>query len=46
MRYIKCPVIFDGVGKSLFLAGGISGCSNWQEEITNNLTKKDFVLLL
>jgi hypothetical protein len=33
MRYIEAPEEFDGVGPSLFLAGGITGCPKWQPEM-------------
>lgn len=38
--YIECPEEFDGVGFSLFLGGGISGCPDWQGEIRPKLLEK------
>lgn len=45
MRYIEAPDEFDGVGRSLFLAGGISGTSNWQAVLTQLLSGTDLVIL-
>src|SRR6266436_6292557 len=30
MRYIEAPQTYDGNETSLFLAGGITGCPDWQ----------------
>lgn len=32
MSYIECPTIYEGTGPSIFLAGGITNCPDWQEE--------------
>ncbi len=32
MKYIECPAKYFGKNVSLFMAGGITGCSDWQEE--------------
>ncbi|MBT3397685.1 hypothetical protein HOA55_03140 [archaeon] len=45
MKYIEAPEIYGGKDKSLFLAGGISNCPNWQEELANHLNNEDLVLL-
>ncbi len=45
MKYIECPEIFSGKEKSLFLAGGISGCSNWQQEFVFLLKDLNLTLL-
>ncbi len=37
MRYIECPDTYDGPDKSAFLAGGITGCPDWQTEIVSLL---------
>lgn len=47
MQYIESPHIYKpkpGV-KSLFLAGGINGCSDWQQEIVHLLSNTDLALL-
>lgn len=43
MRYIECPCeyINAGVGTSLFLAGGITGCPDWQKEVVDKLCSTD-----
>lgn len=45
MKYIECPNIYEGDKKSLFLAGGISNCSNWQSELVKMLEDTDLILL-
>lgn len=45
MRYIECPDIFEGKEKSLFLAGGITNCQNWQKELVDKLQNTNLVLL-
>jgi hypothetical protein len=37
MRYIEAPQTYDGDEASLFLAGGITGCPNWQSEVVTKL---------
>ncbi len=32
VRYVQAPQPYDGPGPILFLAGGISGCPDWQSE--------------
>lgn len=47
MRYIECPAQY--VPKrfefSVFMAGGISGCPDWQSELSEYLTSADVTLL-
>lgn len=45
MRSIECPKVFDGVGPSLFLAGGITGCTGWQSEMIARLSQVQVTLL-
>lgn len=45
MKYIEAPNIYHGSKKSLFLAGGITGCPNWQADIVKMLEKTSLVLL-
>lgn len=45
MKYIECPEIYKGNERSLFLAGGITNCSNWQSELVDLLKDEDLVLL-
>ncbi len=32
MEYVECPQTYEGNLKSVFVAGGITGCSSWQRE--------------
>lgn len=45
MKYIECPDKFNGDEKSVFLAGGITGCLNWQNEMANLLKEEDITLV-
>ena len=45
MKLIKCPEVFEGYSRSLFIAGGISGCSDWQNEFVSMFWDKDIVLI-
>lgn len=45
MRYIECPDTYQGNGRTLFLAGGITGCADWQSEIATLLNDTAWVLL-
>lgn len=45
MRYIECPDVYEGNEKSLFLAGGITNCPNWQLELVSLLKDEDITLL-
>lgn len=46
MRYMEAPVNYnDCPGSSIFLAGGITGCPDWQQEIVHLFTATDFTLL-
>lgn len=37
MIYVECPNKIYEKKLSLFLAGGMSGCRNWQKQIIKNL---------
>ena len=37
MKYIEAPNTYNRPGKSIFLAGGITGCPNWQAEVVKLL---------
>ncbi len=37
MNYVEAPDTYDGSGRSVFLAGGITGCPDWQSEVVNFL---------
>jgi hypothetical protein len=37
MKYIEAPDTYDGSGKSIFLAGGITGCPDWQADVVKLL---------
>lgn len=45
MKYVECPENFAGDGRSLFIAGGITGCENWQEKLVELLKNENLVLL-
>jgi hypothetical protein len=45
MKYVECPKVYEGNEESLFLAGGISNCSDWQAELIELLKDTDLVLL-
>ena len=45
MRYIECPDTYQGDERALFLAGGITGCGDWQAEMVALLSDTDWVLL-
>ena len=45
MKYIESPMEWDGIGNSLFLAGGITGCPSWQQEMVQLLSDTPLVLL-
>ncbi len=49
MEYIEAPTNYEiglfGNSKSLFLAGGISNCRDWQRDLSNLLVAEDLVLL-
>ncbi len=45
MRYIEAPEEFDGVGTSIFLAGGITGCPRWQREMAERFRETELTVL-
>ena len=45
MKYIECPAVYSGKEKSLFMAGGISGCRNWQLYLLSTLKNEDLTLI-
>jgi len=46
MQYIEAPTQYEPKGqKSLFLAGGITGCPDWQREVVAALADTDWVVL-
>ncbi len=44
-NYIEAPEKFDGEGKSIFCAGGITGCPDWQAEMVKLLCSSDWTIL-
>ena len=44
-NYIECPQVYDGSKKSLFMAGGISNCPNWQAEYADLFKDTNLVLI-
>ena len=45
MKYFESPEVYIGTKKSLFLAGGITNCPDWQEKMRKALKDVDIVLL-
>ncbi len=47
MKYIQCPTEAtpQPLEKSLFLAGGISNCPDWQSELTTILENTDWLII-
>lgn len=38
MKYIECPEWMEDYNTSVFLAGGITGCRDWQKDMVNALS--------
>jgi hypothetical protein len=45
MHYIEAPQTYQGKETSLFLAGGIVGCPDWQKDLVARLQDAPLVLL-
>ena len=45
MTYVEAPSEYDGPSPSVFLAGGISGCDDWQARMAKMLAPLDVVVL-
>ena len=45
MQYVEAPDEYDGPGPSLFLAGGITGTFNWQDDVVARLADLPLVIL-
>lgn len=45
MKYVEAPEIYSDTDCSLFLAGGITGCSDWQSDMVKMLAETSLVLL-
>jgi hypothetical protein len=45
MRYFEAPQEYTTERKSIFLAGGITGCPDWQQEVARKLVDMDVALL-
>jgi hypothetical protein len=45
MKYIEAPNFYSGPMDSVFLAGGITNCPDWQQEIVKRLEGTSLVLL-
>lgn len=43
--YVECPDEYYGLGPSLFLAGGITSCPDWQQEMRTLLDGSGLTLL-
>lgn len=44
MIYVEAPKITTENKKSLFLAGGITGCPDWQKEVVDNISDLDIIV--
>ena len=44
MKCIEVPTIYKGDKRSVFLAGGITGCPDWQSKLINLLRNEDIVI--
>jgi hypothetical protein len=45
MLYIECPQRLLEIKNALFLAGGISGCADWQSEMVELLRDTNYTIL-
>lgn len=45
MQYIECPNLEPFVYKSVFLAGGITGCENWQSKVVELMRREQLTIL-
>lgn len=45
MIYIEAPKEYYGKGRSIFLAGGITGCRDWQSELVDLLKDEEITIL-
>ncbi|MDJ0716142.1 MAG: nucleoside 2-deoxyribosyltransferase domain-containing protein [Prochloraceae cyanobacterium] len=45
MKYVEAPNKFLGNEKSLFLAGGITGCPDWQQDVVKALKDESITIL-
>lgn len=46
MRYVECPEIYEKNDEtSVFLAGGITNCPDWQQEMLKLLENTSYVIL-
>lgn len=45
MKYVEAPNKFWGNEKSLFLAGGITGCPDWQQDVVKALKDESITIL-
>ncbi|MDO8516894.1 MAG: nucleoside 2-deoxyribosyltransferase domain-containing protein [Nanoarchaeota archaeon] len=47
MKYIECPEVYNKKGneKSLFIAGGITECGNWQNDFIDSLKNENLIVL-
>jgi len=45
MEYIEATEEYNGTKKSLFLAGGITGCLDWHKKVSNDLEDLDIAVI-
>jgi len=44
MKYVEAPVYADPVGPSIFLAGGITNCEDWQKYAVDYFTRDEVTI--
>lgn len=45
MKYVEALNKYEGKGNSLFIAGGITNCPDWQAELVESLKNEDITIL-
>ena len=45
MRHVEAPTEYEGPAPSLYLAGGVTACDDWQGRVAELLAASDLVLL-
>lgn len=44
MVYVEAPNTTESIKKSIFLAGGITGCSDWQSDLKDKIKDIDIII--
>jgi hypothetical protein len=45
LRHVRAPQVFDGAGAAVFLAGGITGCPDWQSAAVSLMNEVDATVI-